>query len=655
MTQTYALPFSKEFDPNLLERLLLLSEEIQVEKGEVLTKQYVSCNHFYFLLEGSVEFQIQLADTEEDFNVGKSDKQWTPVGWSGFRSPNRYATTVKTTTKSVLLKWKHQDLSEFFEKFPELGIAFLEFVAQQSYQLLDQVRKGIAQNLKSNWSSLGDYKIERSNFLAQAPELLNVLRKSPYFESFNAENLYHFSHLAKQNYYSRGEEIFKSGDSSEKFEILATGSVLLEYEDENGDVVPLKEIDRVGLVINWTGALDNMPNDVKAVATQEVITYSFTTQALKEYFKENPKIALSFYRRLLWLIGNHLRSARARFISLRFEQEILAVKNLFEQNATTLSVRSPLHKVPHLLSNTYTLDDAFTCLLSMLVEGSDLEKSLSQSALDVLGDVYKEFKFFDGLTDVYESVARAPEALEPSEVREICAKKFVNIFGKIPHIIKGEENLPASPNQIFILNHLKNHPFNTLANNFQLTLDSHFVSSMILYRNYGDPGVRVVRMSRGHEYGHQDYYNRLGHIYVYTKDSDDIEESAEEKKARRDQFYAEAKAHLENGRGLILSPEGTSFETEESPGPFKAGAFNLALSLEEEPYIVPIVVANFDKRINHNSLGVVIKEPFKLSEKLQNPNDKNELYAWLESYQQEYKEYVKEAAQIASEYWDKKR
>ena len=59
--------------------------------------------------------------------------------------------------------------------------------------------------------------------------------------------------------------------------------------------------------------------------------------------------------------------------------------------------------------------------------------------------------------------------------------------------------------------------------------------------------------------------------------------------------------------------------TEESPGPFKLGAFLLAASIEPEPYIVPVAVANFDKRINQNVFSLVIKKPFRISDHIKIP------------------------------------
>ena len=163
---------------------------------------------------------------------------------------------------------------------------------------------------------------------------------------------------------------------------------------------------------------------------------------------------------------------------------------------------------------------------------------------------------------------------------------------------------------------------------------------MILDKNYHDPGIRIVRFGKSSEYGHQDYYENLGYINVYTNDSDlQSEESRHEAKER---FYQEADDHLTQGGNLIISPEGTSFVSEESPGPFKMGPFNIAERATTEPDIVPIVLYNFDKRITENLLFCRILKPFKISEA---KNADESLKQFVERYQQIFKNEVVRAGQ----------
>jgi transposase-like protein len=74
-------------------------------------------------------------------------------------------------------------------------------------------------------------------------------------------------------------------------------------------------------------------------------------------------------------------------------------------------------------------------------------------------------------------------------------------------------------------------------------------------------------------------------------------------------------------RRLRLCPEGTSASTEESPARFRRGAFQLAAEVEPEPLIVPIAVANFDKKLMRTTTCAVVHEPFRLSESVSDPAD----------------------------------
>ena len=290
-----------------------------------------------------------------------------------------------------------------------------------------------------------------------------------------------------------------------------------------------------------------------------------------------------------------------------------------------MSVHSPLHELPHLLGSPLTVGEAFEILGKLARSDDALERNLARLCQEMLRDVRREHEFFQALRNVYDAVVRAPSMMPPADVRKLCARGFQTAFRQVRCVLAGEEHLPSEPGQI----------------------DSHFVSAMVLDRKYGDGGIRVVRHSRGTEYGHQDYYDRLGHIAVYTHESDRLDETLEQRHHRRSQFYETAARHLRAGTNLIPSPEGTSYWTEDSPGPFKPGAFRLAASLDPEPWIVPVAVAHFDRRVHSTVCAAVIKPPFRVSEVLSDPTDREQLRAFLIELRENYRRYVEEARRLA--------
>ncbi len=624
--------------------------KVEVNKGSLFTTQFATSTHFYLLLTGEVGFSIQLEHEADQFEVGHTNETLTPLGWSGFRSPYRYATTDKAATDCTALRWSHDHLRLVFEKHPELGTQFLEFVLDHAVKLLARVRTELSVYHIADWDS--DQLLENieDRQTTNSPALADLLRKSPFFEIFSDKYLIEIAKIGKRRKYAAGEVIVEQGEPAHGYDILAAGKISLNYTPENDTgkkLALMRTLTHEGYTVSWGGSLQDKANDSTAISLRDSVIYHFPKKKLLELLERFPEFNLAFHYRLLWLIGNQLRSARSRLISQKFEKEILAIRNLLEQNSTQLDASSKLHKIPYLLNNILTLEDAFICLKAVMKDGNTLERGLATICLEILGTVNQENKFYKGLVKVYETVVKAPVQEPSSDIRKKCALSFQEAFEHTEYIISGWENLPEKSGHIFIYNHLLNHPYNTLPNNFQLTLDSHFVSAMILQKHYGDPGIRVVRVSRNVEYGHQDYYDRLGHINVHTPESEKVKETEEEKKIRKQQFYKEAEKYIKNGVNLIISPEGTSRTTAQSPGPLKAGAFKLATVLNPEPLIVPLSVANFDKRLSHNVLSVVIHEPIRMSAILQDRNDRNEFSNFLDSFQKKYKEYVQQAIDLA--------
>ena len=226
--------------------------------------------------------------------------------------------------------------------------------------------------------------------------------------------------------------------------------------------------------------------------------------------------------------------------------------------------------------------------------------------------------FLSFLKDAFISVINSPNSLSVEEIRSLSSKKIQEAFSKVKYEIHGTENLPTEGNLIFIYNHLNNHPLYSVAENFQITLDSHFISSMIIDKYYDKPGIRVSRHSLPSEKFHKIYYDKLGYIRVYAENFIPKDVSDLEVKRVNKEFYGNASKYLKKGYCLVLSPEGASYSTEESPGVFKKGLFKLVSKLPTSIYVVPIVTLNFDKLSSKFVFKCEIKKPIKYENILTN-------------------------------------
>ena len=245
------------------------------------------------------------------------------------------------------------------------------------------------------------------------------------------------------------------------------------------------------------------------------------------------------------------------------------------------------------------------------------------------------------LKKLYDKVSSLPADLNHYEVRKICALEFEEIFSNINYILKGTENLPHESGSLFIYNHLNNHETYLLSKNFQITLDSHFISSNILNKYYGNPGNRVVRCSLGEEVFHKKYYDKFNFIRVYAQNFIPKKLSYSKIKEFNKAFYEGAVRELKMGNGVVVSPEGFSRNTEESPGEFKIGVFKLAAKMQPQPKIVPVVMVNFDKVLSKNIAKCEILKPFKMSDYgIKDANDP-EIVNFAKTFNVKYKNYVK--------------
>ena len=223
-------------------------------------------------------------------------------------------------------------------------------------------------------------------------------------------------------------------------------------------------------------------------------------------------------------------------------------------------------------------------------------------------------KFLLALKRAYSEVLKSNKKTTVQNIRIQSAHRMVAAFNLINYQIKGSENLPYKSGTIFIYNHLINHPYFTVDENFQLTLDSHFISSKILYNYYKDPGNRLVRHAIDNELNHQAYYDALDYIKVYSKDFIPTKISKKDIKTAHEKFKIKALECLKQEKGLVYSPEGSSYSTEDSPGVFKSGVFKLAASIKDQPYIVPLVMTGFDKLPSQTVYKCEIMPAFKMSD-----------------------------------------
>jgi CRP-like cAMP-binding protein len=482
------------------------------------------------------------------------------------------------------------------------------------------------------------------------PEALGQLLGSPFFEGSAPRDLADLARGAAVVPFDRHERVFLQGDPATSLFLLVDGSVELRVgRPLGGPTLVTQTVGHAGYPLGWSALV--APHTYRATATALAPTrlLAISQDALRRQADARPEFGMTLMRAVVGIVGDRLRATRTRLIARRYDDVVVAIRDLLRQSGPRLSVASPLHRLPYYLEHRLTLADAFSTLDALADHGEPVERDLAGLCADLLERARVELDLYQRLQAIYQMVAGAGPAVSPEEVRLRSTLEFRRLFAATRHRIEGTEHLPERPGHIFIMNHLRNHPDNLLPNNVLLTMDTHFVSSMVVFERYGEAPVRVVRKGRPDEYGFQQFYDRLGYVYVYSGHVDAGDEDPDTSpEARRRLFLDVAGAHLERGRNLVICPEGASTFTERSPLRFRPGAFRLAAHVRPEPLLVPVAVANFDKKLTATTTAAVVHEPFRLSDFVADPGDDRALLDFINRQVGPwFQAWVREAAAMA--------
>jgi 1-acyl-sn-glycerol-3-phosphate acyltransferase/CRP-like cAMP-binding protein len=399
-----------------------------------------------------------------------------------------------------------------------------------------------------------------------------------------------------------------------------------------------------GYPVGWDGMVWPGRHRWDAVATSRTLLLRVAREVIDDRCRTDEGFAARLHQLLLWLAATQLRGQHTRLITSRYDDETDAVVALIASRADELRATSPLHRIPGYLRSRPTVADAFRALEAIRDGKEPVEAEIAREALDMLAGVRRELRVYLGLQRVYEAIASAPSDVGPAEIRARACRALVGLFSQTEYRIAGLDRLPPTSGNIVLCNHLHNHPSNGLPNGFSLILDTHFVSSMILYRTYGRPPVRVVRDSHWNEAGHARYYARLGYVMVPSSEGPT---TAAQRAERYERFVAEASVVLKGGQDLVICPEGGPGPTASSPARLRIGAFQLAARLEPAPMIVPVALANFDQRLSRAVLSAVVAEPFRMSDVVADPADRDQVTRFVnDDLAPRYRTWVLEAAAL---------
>ncbi|HBO29372.1 MAG TPA: hypothetical protein DD462_06225, partial [Leeuwenhoekiella sp.] len=475
---------------DLLQEVLPTGQLVTHHKGDTLCTIHKKVKHLFWLIDGNLDFYTQQQNPQQEIQVAHCEIPFTTLGWNGFFTPERYTFSAKIASDQAC--FYKVPLKDFKADIPQVNSLLLT-IGQNNYHLLKNALCKQASLLQPRNFQIPKDEHYYVNASIEKSEIVQLMRRSPFLDQFSELHLGKLAKLAQRRDYEPNEIIYAQDNASEGLYILIHGEVAIKRIKGKVDVSQ-RSISNSGFIFGWSSLL-NLPDICNAITTEKTAVYFINHLDLHQLLEEDDRLKKRFYHRLIWLIGNQINAAFIRYTSLLGKHSIDAVYQLIENNRSRLTVNSGLHSVFHLLKDQTTKALAYETLQNLVTQGSSLERHIASLSLEFLKHDRREHQFKNALRNIYEAVAENNPETSAQHKRKACAQATREALKQVMVHVEGLENLPEDSGHIFIYNHLLNHPFYTLNNQFQITLDSHFIS-VLLDDKYGEPGIRTVRIAQ---------------------------------------------------------------------------------------------------------------------------------------------------------------
>ena len=632
--------------PNLKTENIINNASVlhKTSEEKLIAEQHGIADKLFILIKGEAEFTKD--HNNQLYKLATLKGSGIPLGVSGLNPPSRYMADIYVKANSEYIEIDINKLKDLENIDPSYASFFYSYLVLQSMKLIWSSR-----NMEDCYK---EEKIRLSTGVKTGGEIVNTKRiKDTAFLAFlNEEDLKKLLDYSSIKLFSANEYITAEGQLSDGINILLKGKVdatFTSIKDKKFEK-NTRTIARSGVALSLSSGIHETKSPYTIKATRDTTIIKFSNEFIDNLISKDPDLALKFLKRELWQLGKYIQSSSG-LTTYPAKDEAELFNFLLSDNSSRIPVNSKLYNIPHLLKNHLTHSLAFDIIYEVVVTGNENEKSIASLMIDAMSGLERKNRFFNQLTKIYNRVATSQNEFNKETLQKLTNADFIKAFDQVPYVIKGMENLPDEPTNIFFYNHLASIDENTLANGHSFSIDSHFISAKILFPKYGDGGQRIARYSRNTEFWRYNYYENLDYIFVHTPESDRLEETDKEKKKRKEKLFVETQNIFDQKRPLVIAPEGTS-ETDDnitinSPGPFKPGAFLIASELEPEPLLVPIALANFDYSISNAIYCAVIKKPIKIKDYVKDIKNKKELEKFLIDYRKKFRSYVEEAIDLS--------
>jgi len=285
-----------------------------------------------------------------------------------FRAPYRYTASARCEQDTRVVRIPRDAFTELFQRDARCGVVLLHRVASTMAARVEQTRDRLVEvHLGETEDARGTPPAATVTTTAgprwELDRTIQFFHHSPFFEEIAPRHLGHLARVARAESFEKGQVLFTQNQPAFALFLLQEGKVGLYYGGQDaGERVFMRSIAGTGEPLGWSALVEPRHYRVTGVALEATRALAIPSDELEAYGEAEPAFGLALMHKVLWVIGNRLRSTRIRLVAKRYDKEALAVRALLDQSAESLHVTSPLHKIPYLLDNRLTLADAFHTL-----------------------------------------------------------------------------------------------------------------------------------------------------------------------------------------------------------------------------------------------------------------------------------------------------
>src|SRR4030095_3337287 len=164
-----------------------------------------------------------------------------------------------------------------------------------------------------------------------------LIRESPFFETFAPEDIDALAAHAGMRSVAAGEVILRENDPAEALYMIVWGQVRLSFETPEALTAPrtsgedrilIRTLTEPGRIIGWSAVVEPYHYRDTATAIEDTHLLVFERSWLEGRAEEMPEFGVELMTRILWVLGNRLREARIRLGGSRDEDEGLVIPTL---------------------------------------------------------------------------------------------------------------------------------------------------------------------------------------------------------------------------------------------------------------------------------------------------------------------------------------